>query len=250
MASTTEGNQDGVVHRVALELERRIVCGDICPGQKLPSQRKLAEDLGVSRSSVREAVQELQSKGLIETYHGGGSFSKNLLEGFYQLPITTSHTDQQLLKDQQFSSHDIQHQVMEMREILEGEAAYFAALRASDRQLEALSEEYQRMLRRSSGETTLKKAKADLRFHMMIAESSHHLLVISISQVMYSKYFNAIYGVLSRTLKKTGKYPPKISMQHADIYQAVIGRDARAARQAASEHIRYTRQQLTGPFRS
>ena len=246
---TSASVQDGVAHGIALELERKIIYGDICPGQKLPSQRKLAEALGVSRSSVREAVLELQNKGLIETYQGGGSFSKNLLEDFYQLPIPASNADTQLAVDQQLSSHDIQHQVMEMREILEGEAAYFAALRASDKQLEALSDEYQRMLQRSSGETTLKKAKADLTFHMMIAESSHHLLVISISQVMYNKYFKAMYGVLSRTLKKTGKYPPRIGLQHADIYQAIMDRDALAARHAASEHIRYTRQQLAGSYR-
>ncbi len=234
--------QVGVSREIVEELERQILRGDICPGQKLPSQRRLAEQLGVSRASVREAVTELQNRGLIETYHGGGSFSKNLLEEFYQLPMADDEADQ--------SSRDLQFQVMEMREMLEGEAAWFAAQRASEQQLQAISAEYQRMLERGVGETTLKKARADLRFHMLIAESSHHLLIMSISQVMYGKYFNAIYGVLSRTLQKTGKYPPRIGGQHAQIYQAIMDRDPEQARSAATEHMRYTRQQLSDSYKN
>ncbi|MFC6671806.1 FCD domain-containing protein [Marinobacterium aestuariivivens] len=103
-----------------------------------------------------------------------------------------------------------------------------------------MDEEYQRMARRSEGETTLSKAKADLTFHLMIAESSHNLLLISFSQLFYSRFFNAIYGVLDRTLKRYGRYPDGIRGQHAAIHQALMARDADAARARATEHILYT----------
>ncbi len=238
-----------IVRQIIEQLQQQLFRGVICPGQKLPSQRKMAESMGVSRASVREAIAELQARGMIETHHGGGSFSRNLLEPLFQPPVLQSskaRTQGALSSDQ--SDHDLQRQVMEMREMLEGEAAYFAALRASDRQLQALSTEYQRMLERGVGETTLKKAKADLRFHMLIAESSHNLLVMSFSQLLYTRYFNAIYGVLSRTLQQTGRYPPRISLQHTEIYQAILARKPLAARAAAIEHMRYTRQQLADSY--
>lgn len=215
-------------------MERQLLFGEIRPGERLPSQRKLARDHGVARSTVREAVTELQLHGLVDTVHGGGSYSKNLLEDRFYLPLSI---------DQQ-ETLEMQLQVMEMRAVVEGEAAYFAALRASDKQLAELEQEYQRMLKRGTGETTLRQAKADLTFHMMIADSSHHLLIISFSQILYTNYFHAIYGVLSRTLQATGRYPPKIGVQHARIFQSIFKRDPESAREAASAHAIYTRDRL------
>lgn len=215
------------------QLQEKILFGEICPGQKLPSQRQLAENLQLSRATVREAVQDLELKGLIETFHGGGSICRNLLESHFDMPL------EGLGENTEF-----QIQVMEMRAALEGEAAYYAAKRASDEQLEQIALEFEAMQLRSAGHTTLAKAKADLRFHMMIAEASHHLLVISFSQIFYGRYFNAIYGVLDRTLKKFGRYPDGIRKQHSQIYQALLNREAEQARQLASEHINYTRRLL------
>ncbi len=225
----------GLVAQLVDELERKLLFGDIIPGDKLPAQRAMAQGFGVSRATVREAVFTLESRGLVETFHGGGSVCCNLLESGYPEPEVKEGG----------GSRELQQQVMEMREMLEGEAAYFAARRATPAQREALSLEYARMRERGSGETTLRKAKADLTFHMLIAESSHHLLVVSLSQVLYTRYFNVIYAVLSRTLRKTGRYPPGIGAQHEEIYRAVLAGEAERARRAAREHIAYTRQQLS-----
>lgn len=214
-------------------LQKQMLYGEILPGKKIPSQRVLAKRHGLARATVREAVQDLELKGMIKTQHGGGSLCLNLLESHFELPLEISS-----------DNFEFQVQVMEMRAALEGEAAYYAALRATDEQLENIGQEYRAMQERSSGNTTLTKAKADLRFHMIIAEASHNLLVISFSQIFYSRYFNAIYGVLDRTLKKFGRYPDGISAQHTQIYQALIDRDADLARQVATQHIDYTRRQL------
>ncbi len=215
------------------EIKREILFGNMLPGRKLTSQRQLAEKYNLSRATVREAVLQLELEGLIETRQGTASVCRNLLEPHFNLPFEG-------LGD----NLDFQLQVMEMRAAIEGEAAYFAAQRASEKELEQLDQEFRRMQQRSAGETTLSKAKADLTFHMMIAESSHNLLLVSFSQIFYSRYFNAIYGVLTRTLKKFGRYPDGISQQHAQIHQALMNRNAEAARNAAREHIDYTRRQL------
>lgn len=214
-------------------LQEQILFGDICPGHKLPSQRVLSDEYQLSRATVREALQDLESKGMISTYRGGGSLCENLLDPHFDLQVEGAG-----------DNFEFQVQVMEMRAALEGEAAFYAALRATDEQLEKIGREYHAMQARGSGVTTLSKAKADLRFHMMIAEASHHLLVISFSQIFYSRYFNAIYGVLDRTLKKFGRYPDGISAQHTQIYQALLNRDPKLAKQVASDHIDYTRRQL------
>lgn len=214
-------------------LQQKILFGDICPGDKLPSQRVLAQEHALSRATVREAIQDLELKGMVETYHGGGTVCCNLLTPHFDMPLEGIG-----------DNIDFQVQVMEMRAALEGEAAYYASIRATDEQLDRIGIEYEAMQQRNSGNTTLAKAKADLRFHMMIAEASHHLLVISFSQIFYSRYFNAIYGVLNRTLKKFGRYPDGISSQHTQIYQALLNRDAEAARRLASEHINFTRRLL------
>ncbi len=220
--------------KLQYELERRLLDGDWVPGQPVPSERALMRQYGASRSAVREALAGLRATGVIETRQGGRSRCSNLLQQLLELPLEGRGDD-----------IDFQLQVLEARAILEGEAAWFAAQRASDEELERLSREYQRMCERnrgdvSRGESTLDKAKADLQFHMLIAQSSHHLLVCSFSQLFYNRYFNAIYSVLSRTLSRFGRYPDGIARQHGAIHRALQARDARAARERARAHILYT----------
>ncbi len=215
--------------KLQYELERRLLDGDWVPGQPVPSERALMQNYGASRGAVREALAGLRATGVIETRQGGRSRCSNLLEPHLQLPLEGRGDD-----------IDFQLQVLEARAILEGEAAWFAAQRASDAELERLSQEYQQMCERNRGETTLEKAKADLQFHMLIAQSSHHLLVCSFSQLFYNRYFNAIYSVLSRTLGRFGRYPDGIAQQHDAIHRALQARDAQAARERARAHIFYT----------
>lgn len=213
-------------------LSTEILDGVIAPGALLPSERRLAAEFELSRATVREAVRALELRGLVETRQGDGSRVRNLLEPHFEMPAG------------QADSLSLQLQVLEVRAALEGEAAYYCALRASDEELARIDEEYRRMVRRSEGDTTLNKAKADLTFHLMIAEASHNLLLVSFTQLFYSRFFNAIYGVLSRTLKRFGRYPDGIRAQHAGIHQALMARDAEIARERAVEHILYTRNLL------
>ncbi|PSL16278.1 GntR family transcriptional regulator [Marinobacterium halophilum] len=187
-----------------------------------------------SRGSVREALAGLRATGMIDTRQGGRSRCSNLLEQHLQLPLEGRGDD-----------IDFQLQILEARAVLEGEAAWFAAQRASDAELARLAQEYEQMCARnrssaSHGDNTLEKAKADLQFHMLIAESSHHLLLCSFSQLFYNRYFNAIYSVLSRTLGRFGRYPDGIARQHDGIHRALQARDADAARERARAHILYT----------
>jgi len=205
-----------------------ILSGSLPPESRLPSERGLARARGISRERVREAFSRLEAGGFVEAGQGRVRRVRNLLTPHLQLP------------DGGGDDTRFQRQMMEVRALLEGECAWYAAQRASAAQLQALAEEYARMHAREQGETTLAKARADLRFHMLVAESSHNLLLVSFSQLFYARYFNAIYAVLSHTLKTLGRYPDGIRAQHAQIHRALQARDAEAARECAREHILYT----------
>jgi len=220
-----------LAEQLAQSLQRDMVEGVIRPGSKLVSQRQMVDQYRVSRATVREALGLLHSSGLIETRHGGGSICLNILAPFFEDPAEESLAVRQSLPVQ----------VLEMREVLEGEAAYCCALKASDLELSLLKQEYMRMSQRHRGGTTVHQAKADLTFHMQIADNCHNLLLISISQILYSRYFNAIYEVLLQNFKKRGRYPEQIGAQHQQIFQAIMARDPEGARTAAREHIAYTR---------
>ncbi|MBR9882667.1 MAG: FadR family transcriptional regulator [Oceanospirillales bacterium] len=225
----------GQSDRLYEELVTQLASGELIPGGRLPSERRLAEDFGMSRQMVRDALSRLNAAGFIESSQGRASRITNLMAPHLQLPLEGLGDDL-----------DFQLQVLEVRAFLEGECAGYAAQRASDQELKALAAEYALMHARGQSETTLAKARADLRFHTLIAQSSHNLLLISFSQLFYERYFNAIYGVLSRTLKKFGRYPEGIRGQHAEIHNAIQARDARRAREIAREHILYTRAILAG----
>lgn len=222
--------------RLCQELEAQLLAGELLPGNLLPSERNLAQEHQLSRSVVREAMQLLASRGLIETYQGGGSRLLNPLAHYFE--------QASLGRGVAENSTELQLAVLEMRWVLEGEAAFYCAQRATEEELQALQVEFARMEARRDEPNTLERAKADLHFHMLIAQCSHHFLLIALAQVLYSRFFNAIYGVLSKNQQRTGSYPPYIESQHERIYQAIVQRQPEQARQAAQAHILYTRQRL------
>jgi GntR family transcriptional repressor for pyruvate dehydrogenase complex len=115
---------------IAHQLETRILEGSLKPGDRLPAERELAVELGVSRPSLREAIKQLVSRELLVSRHGGGTYVTDRLD--------TSFIDpwQQLI-DQHPS---LQDDVLEFRHLLEASAAELAAQRATDADLQRLEQ--------------------------------------------------------------------------------------------------------------
>ena len=208
------------------------------PGDKLPGQLTLMERFDVSRTCLREAITGLEVKGLVTTRHGSGCYVNNLFEPNFSKPISGVELD----------SAAMQLSVMEMRLVLDGEAAQCACERATDDELAAIDSEYKAMgLRRGN---YLQRAKADLKFHMLIAESSHSLMLVSLSQLLYAQFFNAIFGTLHSVSGSNSTILNEVSVvlsgQHRAIYEAVMARDGKSAKAAAQEHIRYSISLLEG----
>jgi len=216
------------VEQISRAIEQNIRQCRWPPGAKLPGQRALMQRFGVSRTSLREAITRLEVKGLVSTRHGSGCYVNNLFETQFALPLMGVELD----------SSDLQLSVMEMRLVLEGEAAKHVCERATADELALIDVEYQAMLQHIG--SPLQRAKADLRFHMLIAESSHNLIVVSLSQLLYTQFFNAIYGTLVTTQQTPEELIARANEQHEAIYHAIMARDGAAAKHAAIEHIRYS----------
>ena len=105
---------------VARQLEALILDRTLLPGSKIPSERQLAQRLSVSRPVVREALKELRGRGIIETQRGRGSFVSEMLPAASdQSPL------RHLFRDHSRAVYDL----LEVRELLEGQSAFYAALR-------------------------------------------------------------------------------------------------------------------------
>jgi len=222
MISKTDALYRTLIHPLA--------SGEVTPGGRLPSERELAKLHGVSRDTINRTLTQLEVDGFLQRSPGRrATYANPFMPVFESLTIELN------------PSVDDLKAMLSLRAELEAQAAYFCASRASDQELEAISDEFQCMRQRNQGDTTLTKAKADLRFHTLIAEYSHHLGVAGLSQIFYERFFNAIYLVLDHTLKRYGRYPERIGVQHNAIHAALIARDPDEAARQAREHVLYTR---------
>src|SRR5215469_6808846 len=115
----------GRVETVMRQMETSLLDGTWRAGAKLPSERVLAQEYGVARNTVREAIQRLAARGLVASRAGAGVFVTDQLRTGFVSPWGQLVADHPALRDD----------ILEFRRVLEGATAYFAALRASDEDL-------------------------------------------------------------------------------------------------------------------
>lgn len=217
-----------VADAVAERIERLIVDGVFKEGQALPSERRLTEKLGVSRAALREGLQLLRARGVIETQHGRGSFVARLTPREQTMPMM------HLLASQPRTLYDL----FEVRGMLEAESARLAALRGTPADFLLITRRYEEMVHAESESTdpaTL--ARLDYAFHLAICEASHNPVLVhtlrSLTDLLLSSVFASVNNLYHRAPHKR-----QIDRQHARLYNAVVGRLPDQARRAASEHIR------------
>ena len=217
----------------ANQLEQRILEGSLKPGDRLPPERDFALELGVSRPSLREAMQKLVSKGLLSTRHGGGTFVTDRLEAYFVDPW------QDMLKSQPFLHRDL----LEFRQMLETQAAALAAERATDIDIQRLDAAYAALDTAYSQGDLPACVGADVAFHQAIAEASHNLLIGHLTAGL----MRVIHGHVSNNLTHLHTRPQRwgqLQTQHRAIWQAVRDHLPEQAIAAATEHIEFVRQHI------
>ena len=170
-----------VADKVVSQLKKAISDGLLRVGDRLPSERDLAEFMGVSRPSIREAVQRLELLGMVETTQGGGSVVKSL-------------TEQQIEKPIEMVLGDDKQRVLELTEIrafMEAWAAKQAATNCTDEELELMRGCLEEMER--DFEKGVTRFEVDLKFHTEIAAATHN--------VIYLHFINSIYSLIDYSVR-------------------------------------------------
>ena len=206
---------------VAASLERRILEGSLKSGDRLPPERELATEFGVSRPSLREAIQKLASKGMVQSRQGGGTYVTNALEATFFDPW----------QDMMGSHPNLREDMLEFRRMLEGQAAEWAAERATEADLTRLGQRFSALNASFSNENMDQRSEADIAFHQAVGEAAH----------------NALLGHLSAALLRLMHDNIRLN---AAIYDAIIARKPQAARAAAETHIDFVRETLAQTLRS
>jgi GntR family transcriptional repressor for pyruvate dehydrogenase complex len=216
---------------VASDIEKRILEGSLKSGVRLPSERTLALEMGVSRPSLREAMQKLVSKGLLITRHGGGTYVTDQLDAHFVDPWSD------MLKGNPLLHRDL----LEFRQMLESQAASLAADRATDVDISRLDVVYAALESSYDRDDLANCIDTDVAFHQAVAEASHNALIGHLT----ASLMRVIHGHVSTNLEHLHARPQRwgqLRAQHRAIWQAIREHKPQDAAFAASEHIDFVRQ--------
>jgi len=205
------------------QLRELIFRGEFKPGEKILTERELAEAFGVSRTSVRDAINKLVVMGLLEQKQGQGTFIRS-----------PDSKDQSLLATMVESQDASITDLLEVRMGLECNAAALAAARAVEQDLRFLEKSIEEMRKEvASGRLG---TEADVSFHMAICYATQNPLQVFIMKNFYDFLFTGIKVNLEGLYEVPGNIDIILD-QHQAIYETIRGHDPEAAYRAMKRHI-------------
>lgn len=210
--------------RIADELAREISEGRLKPGDRLPTEQYLAENFGVSRNVVREAIAQLRSSGLVQSRQGLGTV---VSAGRAEKPFRVDF-------DMQGGAAVFQH-VYELRMGIEMQSAALAAQRASSRQLADITATLERMQEAKQWEAD--GVDLDIEFHLGVARASGNPLIAEAISFLTERMRQTIMATRERSGVVIGEVKRLTIDEHAAIRDAIIARDPEAASRAVAHHI-------------
>lgn len=218
--------QERVAQAVQRQIEQLILRGILRPGERLPSERDLAEQLGVSRPSVREAIATLVAQGLLNTRAGSGIYVANVLGSAFSEPLI-----------QLFSSHEeALFDYLSFRRDLEALAAERAARMSSDTDLKVISAIFHKMEAAHKKRNPAEEAALDAEFHMAIVEASHNVFMLHMMRSMFEMLRAGVF-YNRQVMFKVRTTRTALLDQHRKIHDAILDRNPAAARKAIEAHL-------------
>jgi GntR family transcriptional repressor for pyruvate dehydrogenase complex len=216
--------------QVIVQLCQLMQSGQIEPGDRLPSERDLAEQLAVSRPCLREALRALELSGLIESRHGGGTYVRDFGETgvFSPLVLMLGMTE------------DLAGDLGEVRKIFEPAVAMRAALRADADDLEAIAivlGKQSELL--DSGGPLKELLPLDREFHALVARGSHNQVAVRMVQLINQLVHEGL-GRVSASLTRS----LLAHQRHCEIAAAIEIRDPRGAHAAMLRHLQEVEDQI------
>ena len=218
--------------QIAEQIRTSILAGEFNPGEKLPPERELAEMFGVSRPSVREALNILTSSGLVETYQGGGSLVRSLVENSAGMPLS------ELIRIDGDRALD----VIEVRKGMESWTAWYAASRA-------LPEDIRRLKVVVDGmEKNLEELKHsedfDAHFHILVARATHNVVWLHIMQSIFEA-MQEFQRDVWRAVYLTEDDQRLLFSHHLKVYEMIRDRNPEGARDAMLDHLSFAQKRCS-----
>ena len=226
-----------VSDKVVQDLRTLVEINQMQVGDRLPAERKLCEQLGVSRSSLREAIQQLTSQGMLVSKVGAGTFLQQLPTNWSQYQIVQPLSN--LIDEDPAYRFDVQ----EARMVLEGGTAWYAAQRATAEDLKNIRACYEQIAHFQILGDDDQAAIADAKFHLAIAEASHNLVLIQMMRGLFDLLqYNVVLG--RRKVYTEAHRFDQLHDQHFQVMDAIERQDPEAARSAVCGHIEFVVQQV------
>ncbi|MCZ4328344.1 transcriptional regulator LldR [Castellaniella denitrificans] len=221
--------------RIAEQLRALIDEQGLRPGDRLPAERRLAEALGVSRPSVREAIRQLASQGLLRSRQGGGTYVQACESPVDDWPERhlVRPLDELVSDDPEY-----RYDVLEARHALEGGTAWHAALRATAQDRQEIRRRFEDMVRfQSRGDPDL-SAQADASFHLSIAEASHNAVLLQMMRGVFELLRSTVTENRQR-MYLIQHTQDQLTAQHQALMEAILRGDAEAARETVWRHLEF-----------
>ena len=209
-----------------------ILSGQLKPGDRLPSERELAETMGVSRPVLREAISRLVAMGYLENIQGKGTFV---------LSLAGDYMEEGGLQDFVKKGVYVLPRVVEVRKILETWSAATAAERATHEEI-AQMEEYLREMEEAKKRGEIGYV-ADANFHSAISYATHNPLLIHIMNSIYEMIERVTYEIRSRMYTDPTSHEDLFN-QHMAIFEAIKGKDPDRAYKCMLEHMEYVEREV------
>ena len=216
---------------VSDQIKRLISDGALMPGDRLPAERDLATQLGVSRPSLREALIRLEADGYIETSGRGGFTVVDVTAPIISKPLA------ELLLQNPRTSADI----LELRQGLESIATVYAAERATAADLKKIRNAFEELKTCSLSDDRTNLPELDAAFHLAIADATHN---VALAHVIHGIHTLIREGMRQyhRLIDYDDAKERQLLTQHQAIFDAVMARDAQKARKAAERHLTFIRE--------
>lgn len=213
---------------VCQQIETLVLEGVLRVGDRLPGERELSRQFDVSRPVLREALKDLETRGLLVTRHGGGTSVADVIGDVFS-PIML-----ELIAKHPKATHDY----LEYRRDVEGIAAAYAAERATEDDRALLTDIMARMEAAHKQESFCDESEIDIEFHNAICESAHNILLMHALRSCYRLLQDGVFFSRALVYGFPGARKQLLD-QHRAVYDAVMARDAAAAKRAAEAHMEF-----------
>lgn len=218
------GNSKTLSQEVQLKIEQAIRDRKLLPGDKLPTEKELCEMFEVSRTALREALQMLSARGLINIRKGSGIYVANFTRERAIKPMSLFlelNLNEKLIRD-----------VMELRKIVEPSMAALAARNRSESDISEIIKTISD-LKSCSEKDAEKEAVIDANFHMSIARASGNPLAPMILEPVY----NLMPKIRSLVYEKVPHAKEKAVHYHELLFEKIVNHDGEGAREVMREHL-------------